>query len=374
MSPLLLLLLAGQILHEPFDKPDSLERWERMDGAVTGDGPYSEASIDSGALLFEGDGTTRRWLALTRTVPLGDARWVRLSARLKTDGVAAEKAVYANCNLFFRFGDGPLVGTRCLTGTNDWTTVARRLPVPKGEKECTIGCFLSIPGRAWFDEVRIDAVAPPKWKTAKTKHYTYSWLPGDSILEHAREYNEGSYKIVSKYFGVTDPVVVTYFKYPDLDVKEEYTGIRGNAHRAGREIHSIWATDRHEIVHILCGGWGDPPALLGEGIAVYISGGWQNKTIPDAAREVARDGRWIPLAEILDTAAFRRHPDRDTYAISGAFVLWVADAHGKEKLRSLYGALKNGAPEAENRKAFEKVLGMDLAGADAKLRASLGVK
>lgn len=374
MSSLVMLLLVGQILQEPFDDPKSLKSWERMDGAVTGDGPASKASIDSGALLLEVDLTTRRFLALTRTLPVGDARFVRCSARMKTEAVSPEKARYANCNLFIRFDERPLVGTRLLTGTNGWTRVARRLPVPEGSKAITIGCFLSMPGKTWFDDVRVEAVDPPSWKTAATKHYAYRYLPGDDVPEQARRYNEGSYEIVSKYFEVKAPVTVTYFKYPDLDVKEEYTGIRGNAHREGNEIHSIWASDRHEIVHILCVGWGDPPALLAEGIAVYLSGQWQNRTIPDAAREIGKAGRWVPLGEILDTGAFRRHSDLVTYPVSGAFVLWIAEEHGKEKLHRLYGALKNASATAQNRKALEEILGLSIAEADRALRSSLGLE
>lgn len=377
MSALLVILLAGQILSEPFDDPKALEKWDRMDGAVAGEGPYSKVSLDSGALLFECDAETHRWYALTRTVPLGGAKWVRVSGRIKTEGLAPDKAAYTNSNLILwmgKVGTGPLVGTRPIVEDSDWTTVARRLAVPEGATEITVGCFFSIPGRAWFDDVTVEAVEPPKWETAKTGHYTYRWLGADRVSEQAREYNEGSYEIMSKFFEVPAPVAVTYTKYPDLESKEEYTGIRGNAHRTGDEIHSIWATDRHEIVHVLCGGWGDPPAILGEGIAVYLSGEWQRLPLPDAARKVAEGDRWISPGEILDTRAFRRHPEEATYAISGAFVLWIVETHGKEALRKLYGTLRNDAPAEQNRQAFQEVLGVSIAEAESKFRSSLGLE
>ena len=374
MSTLMLLLLVGQILQEPFDDPASLDRWDRMDGATTGSGSTSEASCNSGALLLEGDRKTARWLALTRRAPLGAARWVRVSARMRTQEVSPDQAVYANCNLLIRFDDGGLVTTRLFTGTNDWTTVARRLPVPEGAKEITVGCFLSMPGRAWFDDIQVEAVDPPGWKTARTKHYVYRWLPGDEMPRRARRYNEASYEMVSKFFDLRKPVEVLFFKYPDLDVKEEYTGIRGNAHRNGREIHSIWESDRHEIVHVLCGGWGDPPAILGEGIAVYLSGGWQGKTLPDAAREVGRSGKWVSLGDLLSTRSFRRHSDLVTYPIGGVFVHWVSEGRGKKTLRRLYRALRHEGSDAENRKAFREILGLTLDEANAQLRSSLGLK
>ena len=373
LSLTILLAATGQILDEPFDRKETLARWERMDGAVTGEGPYSTASIDSGALLLEGAESTRRWLALVRTVPVGDAKWVRISARLRAQDLEPAKARYLNCNLFFRFGVGPLDGTRIVSSDSDWTVIARRVPVPDKESALTIGCFLSIPGRAWFDDVRVDAVEPPDWQTEKTEHYAYRWLPGDVIHDAARKFNEESYRIVSEFLGVRKPAEVVYFKYPNRKTKEEYTADQGNAHRRNQEIHSIWPSDRHEIVHILADGWGDPPALVAEGLAVYLSGGWQGKKISDAARAVHEGGQWIALGDILDTESFRLRPDAVTYAIAGSLVEWLAEEEGKEVLRRLYGALQNRAGAAQNRETFSEAVGLSIEGADARLRAYLGL-
>jgi len=260
---------------------------------------------------------------------------------------------------------------RVFAGTNPGTTVARRLPVPEGADEVTVGCFLSMPGRAWFDDVRIEAVEPPKWEETRSGRTVYRWLPGDRIPEEARRFNRESWKLVSEFLGVEGPAGVLYVKYPDVAVKEEYSGRGGHGHVQADEIHTVWATDRHEIVHILARAWGDPPALLGEGLAVHLSGEWQGRPVREAARAILARGKWISFDDLLDTQAFRQRDDIVSYGIAGAFSAWIVEAHGKEKLRALFARLKAAAPVEENRRLFLEILGLDPAEADARLRARL---
>jgi hypothetical protein len=231
-----------------------------------------------------------------------------------------------------------------------------------------VGCFASIPGRAWFDDVTVERCAAPEWREEPAGRYRYFTLPGDEIPAAAKAFNEKALAATCKFLEVGAPASVAYYKYADLDVKEELTGVRGNAHMQGGAIHTIFTKDNHEIVHVLTPPWGDPPALLGEGIAVYLSGGWQGKELKDVAAKLEKDGAWIPLRDLVDTRAFRRHSDLVTYGICGAFCEWIVETRGKETLRALYGKLKNGAPAQENLRALEEVLGR-IDEVDAALRA-----
>jgi len=373
---LLLAALAQQapVLEEKFEDPEALGRWKAVDGARVGPEPPSRASLDGGALRLEADEGTRRWLSLERAARLPGAKWIRVSARVRTEDVNPSGARYANCNLYVRFPRGRVQPLRPFSGTHPWTAVAHRLPVPGGAEEAVVGCFLSMPGRAWFDDVRVEAVDPPKWEEARSGRTLFRWLPGDRLPEEARRYNQESWKSVSEFLGTEGPAEVVYYKYPDVPTKEEYSGMGGNGHVNGDEIHTVWARDRHEIVHILARPWGNPPALLGEGLAVHLSGSWQGRPVPQAAREILEGGKWIPLDDLLDTAAFRRRDDLVTYGIAGAFSRWIAEAHGKEKLRALFGRLNAASPPEENRRLFREILGLTPAEADARLRASLEKK
>jgi hypothetical protein len=133
-------------------------------------------------------------------------------------------------------------------------------------------------------------------------------------------------------------------------------------------MHSIFATDRHEIVHVLARPWGLPPALVLEGLAVYLSGAWQGKPVATYAKGLV-DGGWIALADLLDSNAFRAKPDLATYAIAGALVEWmVAQPDGKARLRALYGKVGYSASAADSRRAMEAILGDTVERTDAKLR------
>lgn len=360
-----LLLLAGAILSESFED-GGLDRWRIETGATAGDSPSSEARVEDGALRFEGSAETRRWVAVMREADLAGASWVRISARVRTEDVNAAGARFVNCNVLFRFGTGPIQISRMLTGTNDWTRVARRVPVPEGATSILVGCFLSMPGRAWFDDVQVEAVDAPRWESAETEHYSYRWLE-EVVSSRSQEFNEESYRIVAEFLGVPDGPRVTFLRYSDLDAIEEFTGFRGNQFRQGSVVHSIWETDRHEVVHVLADAWGDPPAILGEGLAVHLSGAWQGRPVREAAAEV----EWIPLEDILDSAGFRARPDATTYPESGALVAWLLETRGTDLVRQLYGRLSNRTSHDDNLRAWEEVTGAPLSDADAAVRAWL---
>lgn len=362
---------SGRVLLEArFDSPGDLDDWERMVGASTGSGPSSLAEWHDSAVRLSGDAGIANWVSPTRRVAVHGAEWIRVTVRMRTDGVDPTHATYRNCNLFIR-DDAGIVGTRVVSGTNDWISVVRRFPVAPGTREITVGMLLSMPGQVWFDDLIIESAEAPQWTETIAGHYRYFTLPGDPIPDHARVFNDQSFVVVSDFLGVLGPALVDYYKYPSLAVSQELTGFSGNARREGQVIHSIWPSDRHEIVHVMADSWGDPPALIAEGLAVYLSGGWQNVPVKAYAAGVLLRDAWLPLGSILSSTDFRGRDDLTTYAIGGALVQWIVDTAGRDHLRAIYGALDNNAPTASNRATLERLLGMGLDEADAALRAWL---
>jgi len=369
---------APPLLAESLVGARALDAWTEVDGAVDGDGPSSTVALDDGGVRLEGGAGTHHWRALERTTALGGATWLRVSARTRTDGLAPDGVHRPNCYVYLRFTDpsgkraGELAATRTVLGTTPWTPVARRFPIPAGATNVTVGLFLSLPGRAWFDDVRLEAAPAPDWHEASVGHYRYHWLGGDSVPDDARAYDAESFRIATEFLGLdaaSVPAAVDYFKYPDRAIKEEIMGDPGNAFTLpDGTMHSIFATDRHEIVHVLARPWGLPPALVLEGLAVYLSGAWQGKPVATYAKGLV-DGGWIALADLLDSNAFRAKPDLATYAIAGALVEWmVAQPDGKARLRALYGKVGYSASAADSRRAMEAILGDTVERTDAKLR------
>jgi len=352
------------LLTESFDGAAAVDGWKRMSGAEMAATPENEIDWDDGAVRMRATRETRKWNALYRELDTGGASWVTVSAKIRTDGIDSTDAPRQNCNLFLKHGGG-IGGTRVVTGTQT-TTVRRRLEVKPGK--VALGFFCSMPGQAWFDDIKIEKSVAPVWTEKAHGHFLYRTLPGDTIDDEALAYNEESFRIVSEYFGVKEHAPIPFMKYPDAATIEELTGRAGNAFRQGPDIHRIWSRDRHEMVHVLADAWGDPPALIAEGLAVVLSGSWQGKPVREYARELAQKGGWHAPSSLIGSQRFRSVPDLESYAVGAAFVAWVEATHGKAKLKNLYVKLENKASDADNQKRFEEVLGPS-ADVDTKVKA-----
>ena len=263
------------LLEEHFDDEASLNQWTVGVGAQRGQGSNASVRFDGGAVLFESTPDDVRWPMLTREVTLESAGseplWVAIRGTVRSEDLDAQAAHFANCHLFIKHSGG-LVATRVLSGTNAETELMRAVLIPAGIKTFSVGVFASMPGRAWFDDVRVERMPPPERHSETAGHFRYITLGDDTVDDVSRTYNEESFRIVSEFLGVQRDAPIDFFKYPDRAAKELFTANPGNAHRSGAEIHSLWATDRHEIVHVLADAWGDPPALIAEGLAVHLSG------------------------------------------------------------------------------------------------------
>jgi hypothetical protein len=95
-------------------------------------------------------------------------------------------------------------------------------------------------------------------------------------------------------------------------------------------VDSVLPYHPHELVHVVTGRLGRPPALFSEGLAVALtSGGRANgRELDDVARDfVAGRGQ---LVEVLRTFALDAAA-RD-YALAGSFVAFLLDRYGSERM------------------------------------------
>ena len=250
------------ILQEDFEDPGALERWTISEGVHLGEGPASEADVVDGALRLAADGGTTRWTRVERVVPVEPESWLRISARMAAEGVES-RGTFASHHVDLRFGDHPPRIGPSLGGSRDWTSRARRYRVPADVHEAVVGAYLSVPGTLRFDEIRLEVV--PDWVATRRDGHVYWTLPGDEITADDHAFNGESLNIGTSFMGVARPARVDYFKYPDAETKFEYFGHYANGEVRGGAIHTIWPTDRHEIMHLLAEPLGTPPALFGEG-------------------------------------------------------------------------------------------------------------
>jgi hypothetical protein len=138
---------------------------------------------------------------------------------------------------------------------------------------------------------------------------------------------------------------LTVYVYPDARSKQSLTGNSGHGHASVETgaLHVLAvAPDKlqpliaHEGTHAIAfrawGAAGTP--LLGEGLAIWVAGGYQGRALEKWATEVA--GR-LPLDDLL--FRFRRSPENVAYPLAGLLVENAVRTIGLAKLRDhLYGA------------------------------------
>lgn len=351
---------------EGFDSPDAVREWRVFGGLTSGDGPPSTVAVEEGALRLAGDESTGRWRVVSRTFPLGDVRWLRVAARMRSRAVDGAHSKFQNAGPWLRFDEDEVTSLPPMLGTSEWTWLARRYTVPRRAKTVTVGFYLTLPGALEIDELRLETT--PDWLEARDGPFLFRWLPGDEPRPEERKELRAAFDRSCEFLDVRPEYAIVYLKYPDAAVKEEYMGSRRAANLEGTIVHTTHRVDRHEMVHLLAKPWGAPIPLLAEGLACWLDGTVEGRPWTERARELAADG-WIPLGSLVERPAFLDAPDEVAHTIAAAFVDWVLAERDKELLRALYGSLGETYLASRNALELEQRLGLTLSELDAALRA-----
>ena len=356
--------------------PNGALHWSFTEGARTAGatGATSEVSwptVDGSVVLqLHGTPSTRSWTAvIANPIPVAAGDEVVLSARMKNEAVRREGNQFDNCYIGVELLDanGKRVDARPMSlpdGDHAWTEQRIRFRVPDRATQARVTAFLSKSGTVWFDDIALETL---HWTTARSEHFDFYWFPEAPISDSTQRENEKDLAHASRILGVTPPAIrIAFYRYASKEQKGELTGNSGNGHVQGTAVHSLFATQEHELVHILTQPWGTPDtALLGEGIAVYVGGQWQNRPIDDYARELLAAGKIPPLRSLVAMNDFRAHDSLITYAIAGSFVGYLVRLKDMDAFKRVYVA---GAPFEQRLKSE---YGKDLATLDADWRAAL---
>jgi hypothetical protein len=155
---------------------------------------------------------------------------------------------------------------------------------------------------------------------------------------------------------IAKPVAMSFYVYRDGKEKQRVTGDGGDGHAvpSARALHVRRADTSegggmenlvaHEGTHVLVrepwGPAGSP--LLGEGVAVWSSGGYAGSTIAQWKPQITVR----PIAELLGKTFFRT-PERESYPFAGLVVEVAIAEVGLDAVRDhLYGATARTWPEA----------------------------
>ena len=374
LLPTLLLLsrpaLALPLVFERFDVSELPAGWKVGIAVSTGGGAASTYALEEGGLVMRTEPRAKRFTAVSRKSELRDVSWIRVQARTRTEGVAADVPATATCGVFVRFEGGPIQSTRPCANTTEWTPFTRYYAVPKGARDVEVGFLVTTAGTVRVDDLVVEPVTPDV-KTLRRDHLVYHWLGSDAFTEDHLVANGELYDQLAALCGGTSAVAVEYWKYADPDTLEQYTGRRDDSQVVGDAIHTLRRKDIYGLVEILSRPWGTPPAFLVKGLAVQLAGDWDGRDIKMLVRGLVGRGEAPPLATLLDPATFGALPESTSLPLAGAFVTWVVATHGHPMVQTLFGQLKSEATVEANREAMEAALGMTLAEADSAMRGWL---
>ncbi len=207
--------------------------------------------------------------------------------------------------------------------------------------------------------IKAERAAYPRFIAAEQGPFVFYYLEGDSFIEKAlpeiaRRREEAYRELVDKINPGFDQRVAIYF-LPDADSKRVYFGHTGRGWAPGENIlvEILNAKERvdpnHELVHIIAGGIGDPPAFLSEGLATYLQEEqkWDGYHIDAWAKAFAARGMLWPVREMVSFTEIGSEESRPAiaYPQAASIVKYLADRFGFEKIVRFYKAAKNDPSE-----------------------------
>lgn len=231
------------------------------------------------------------------------------------------------------------------------------------------------------------------WKTLNGDVVHLHWVEGDAAFgRRALKIGEDAVAETARLLGVTESAPIDIFVYAEQQAFYDALGpatrenVGGQAHPdirtlfaliTPRDIDASWVESvvPHELTHVVFASavdnpYHDPPRWLNEGLAVYLSDGYDETSRQDVAQATA-NGTIIPLDGLA--GAFPTTQDRFflAYAESVSAVERIVRVNGRDALVKLIRSYHEGVSDDD---AFRAAIGKDVAGFQAEWLAELGAK
>ncbi len=220
----------------------------------------------------------------------------------------------------------------------------------------------------WAEQYR-DGTRIPPFEVVSTEHFVFYVLPdspAEKDIETIQIQRERAMKEICAFLEVSLDAPINFFLFPDAASKRWCMGHQGDGLAFDATIAEIYSEDTHldpahELTHIAASQIGNPPALLNEGLAVYMQAGhkWNDEHVDRTAAELLREGKLASVTELIKRTEIGSRPDDGevAYPQSASFVKFVIDRYGRGQFLKLYGKLRNGAED--NAARFKEVLGVE---------------
>jgi hypothetical protein len=229
------------------------------------------------------------------------------------------------------------------------------------------------------------------WDTVSGDVIRVHWYEGGAAFgQRALEIGEEAVAETSALLGVTEDEPIDFFIYADQDAFRDALGpdtrenVGGQANADIRtlfalipasDINDPWVATvvPHELVHLVfdtavSNPYHFPPRWLNEGLAVYLSQGY-DASDRGAVEAAASRGTLIPLEGLEGQFPTSAQQFFLAYAESVSAVDFFIRTHDQDALVELISSYADGRTDDE---AFEAAIGMDAAAFDAAWLADLG--
>jgi hypothetical protein len=217
--------------------------------------------------------------------------------------------------------------------------------------------------------------------TQDSANFTYHYSAGDSVDP---QHEEAWFAWAVAHLGVNSPQRIQYYKYKSTIQMQQITGMSANgwADPPNFSVHTIFAWQGHEVVHVLTALVGRPSDFFNEGIAVsmqvdpYTSDPtqalWNGQPLDAIARAALAQGRLPHVQDMAGTSSFRLIPDVDGYPWAGSFLQLLVANYGIMRTLDFF---RGGGGRDESLSAimsrFQQVYGVSLTDADLAWRGYL---
>jgi len=229
----------------------------------------------------------------------------------------------------------------------------------------------------------------PVMEKRVTPHYDIYYEEGStagSRMDEIAELRESGYERIAHLLDYGGEARISLIFFEDFETKVMETGHAGGGWAFDRIMVEVYNEERqgdphHETVHVLAAERGNPPAMLNEGLAVYMSEqlgnpalrtlGGETATVYERVRGLEQQGDWIPLEELLTYGNIGSNRAEVEYAEAGAFVKFLVEQYGLETFFEIYGSLQRSDDEAvqsQNRERLEQITGRSLGELDREWR------
>ena len=215
--------------------------------------------------------------------------------------------------------------------------------------------------------------AYPPLKMIERGQFVFYILSGDtwaeSRLDEIAAQRQRAYAEITKMINPAYHERVALYLFPDAETKLAYTGHTGMGWAPGGNVlveifnEKERVDPNHELVHIVAGSLGDPPAMFSEGLAAYLQEGhkWEGHPVDAWAKAFADRDLLVPLARLVTFTEIGSEQSQAsiTYPESASVVHYLIDHYGIEKFLAAYRDVKRagfaavfGAPVEEVEKAW----------------------